>query len=264
MPYEENQNIEKLGNGASKDWLRTRQPEFYPALIVIDMQNGFCTQGGSYDKFGGDFSKYRGIIPKIREVINICHGLHVPVFFTEQIREASGIDLLSRLHRIIPRERLEFIEGPPPTCVRGTWDAATIDELKPTVEDHICQKRRDSAFQDTDLQLWLKSLGIDTLIFTGIDTCICVENSFREAFNKGYDIILIEDATASVWEDLHQATLRKARNSFGLVMDTEHLIQLLQTSQIIPAPSNGPAAFSFEQLISLLFSSKNDCTEYTE
>lgn len=253
MSYEESQNIEELKKEAPRDWLRTRSPEFYPALVVIDMQNGFCTQGGSYDKFGGDFNKYRTIIPNIKKLADVCHELHVPVFYTEQIREADGIDLLSRLHRIIPRERLEFIESPPPTCVRGTWDAATIDELKPTSEDHICQKRRDSAFQDTDLGMWLRSLGVDTLIFSGIDTCICVENSFREAFNKGYDIILIQDATASAWENLHKATVQKARNSFGLVMDTEGLIQFLQTSQIIPVPPKGPAAFNSEQLMSLIF-----------
>lgn len=257
MSYDKIQNIEELKSEAPRDWLRTRSPEFYPALVVIDMQNGFCTQGGSYDKFGGDFHKYRTIIPSIRVLIDCCHELHVPVFYTEQIREADGIDLLSRLHRIIPRGRLEFIESPPPTCVRGTWDAATIDELAPTDKDHICQKRRDSAFQNSDLEMWLKSLGVDTLIFTGIDTCICVENSFREAFNKGYDIILIQDATASVWEDLHKATLQKARNSFGLVMDTEQLIHFLRTSKIPQASQSGPAAFNFEQLIFLLFGSRN-------
>jgi len=210
---------------------RARPLDIHPALVVIDMQNGFCTQGGSYQRFGGEVDKYRSIIPNVKKVIDACHVLHIPVFYTQQVREASGIDLLTRRHRIIPKERLDFIESPPPTCVRGTWDAAIIDELVPTQEDHIVIKRRDSAFQDTEFELWLKSIGADTIIFTGIDTCICVENSFREGFNKGYDVILIEDAVASVWEDLHKATLQKARGSFGLVLATEHLIDMLYTAR---------------------------------
>jgi ureidoacrylate peracid hydrolase len=56
-----------------------------------------------------------------------------------------------------------------PICVRGTWDAQIINELKPTDEDHIIIKRRDSAFQDTETNVWLKALGINTLIFCGVD-----------------------------------------------------------------------------------------------
>jgi ureidoacrylate peracid hydrolase len=209
----------------------TKPIDIHPALVVIDMQNGFCTQGGSYHNFGGQIEKYRRIIPNVKRIIDACHELSIPIFYTQQVREASGIDLLTRRHRIIPKERLDFIEGPPPTCVRGTWDAAIIDELMPSPDDHIVIKRRDSAFQDTEFELWLKSIGADTIIFTGIDTCICVENSFREGFNKGYDVMLIEDAVASVWEDLHTATLQKARGSFGLVLTTEQLIDMLHTAR---------------------------------
>ncbi len=216
---------EEVGAGA-----RAMLPEFHPALVVIDMQNGLCAHEGSYEKFGADISVYRKIIPNVKKIVDACHKLHVPVFYTQQVREASGIDLLTRRHRIIPRRRLEFIEGNP-SCVRGTWDAAIIDELMPTEDDHIVVKRRDSAFQDTEFELWLKSTGADTIIFTGIDTCICVENSVREGFNKGYDVILVEDAVASSWQELHKATLEKVRGSFGLVLTTERLIHVMHTAR---------------------------------
>jgi len=126
-------------------------------------------------------------------MIDTCHELRIPVFYTQQVREPSGIDLLTRMHRIIPKRRLEFSEKLR-SCVIGTWDAEIIDELLPAGNDHIVIKRRDSTFQDTEFELWLKSIGADTVIYTGIDTCICVENSLREGFNKGYDVILVEDA----------------------------------------------------------------------
>jgi ureidoacrylate peracid hydrolase len=209
---------------------RISLPEFHPVLAVIDMQNGFCAHGGSYEKFGADISKYREIIPNVKKTIDACHELRIPVFYAQQIREPSGIDLLTRIHRIIPKERLEFIEGVH-ACVRGTWDAEIIDELLPTKDDHIVVKRRDSIFQDTEFELWLKSIGADTVIYTGTDTCICIENSIREGFNKGYDAILIEDAVASSWQDLHKATLEKVRNSFGLVLTMEQLIDMLHATK---------------------------------
>ena len=212
---------------------RIRPPEFHPVLAVIDMQNGFCAHGGSYEKFGAsigvDINIYRKIIPDVKRIIDVCHELHIPVFYTQQVREASGIDLLTRLHRIIPRRRLEFTKIP--ACVKGTWDAEVIDELLPTENDHIVIKRRDSAFQDTEFELWLKSIGADTIIYTGVDTCICVENTIEDAFNKGYDVILVEDAVASSWPKLHEATLAKVRGSYGLVLTTEQLIDMLRTSK---------------------------------
>jgi ureidoacrylate peracid hydrolase len=204
------------------------------------MQNGFCSHGGSYENFGAaigaDINTYQSIIPNVKTVVDVCHEVHIPIFYTQQVREASGIDLLSRRHRIIPRRRAEFDRIP--SCVRGTWDAEIIDELLPTEHDYIVVKRRDSAFQDTELNLWLQGIGADTIIYTGIDTCICVENSLREGFNRGYDVILVEDAVASSWPKLHEATLAKVKGSFGVVLTTEQLIDTLHTTR------SGVLAFS--------------------
>ena len=144
----------------------------------------------------------------------------IPVFYTEATREPSGIDLLTRVHRILPKSREERISKVP-ICVRGTWDAQTIDELKPTDTDHVIIKRRDSAFQDTEINVWLKALGINTLIFAGVDTSICVETSLRDGFNQGYDVILISDATASGDEEDYNTTLHRIRDHYGVVMDFE-------------------------------------------
>jgi len=226
MAWAETEKPQEAGKQGIREHLRMRLPEFHPVLAVIDMQNGFCTAHGSYAQFGVDVSPYRAIIPNVRRLIDLCHELGIAVFYTQQVREASGIDLLSRRHRIIPSRRLEFDEKIP-SCVRGTWDAEIIEELAPTDRDHVVMKRRDSAFQDTEFELWLRSIGADTIIYTGTDTCICVENSFREGFNKGYDVIVVDDAVASTWPELHQAALELVRGSFGLVLNTDQLIHLL-------------------------------------
>ena len=190
-----------------------------PALIVVDMQNGFVSKGGSYDKLGMNTSNYREIIPKLKDVIDFCRSKEIPIFYTEAVKEASGIDVLTKIHNFLPKTRQERLKVP--ICVRGTWDGVTIDELKPTDDDHIVIKRRDSAFQDTELRVWLQSEGINLLFFSGIDTSICVETSLRDGFNIGYDVGLISDATASGNKEHYKTTLDRVGDYYGLVMSIE-------------------------------------------
>ena len=190
-----------------------------PALVVIDMQNGFVAKGGSYDKIGYNTAMYREVIPKIKDLIEFCRSMGIPVFYTEAVKEESGIDILTNVHNILPKSRQERMKVP--ICVRGTWDGVTIDELKPREKDPVVLKRRDSAFQDTDFRIMLQSQSINFLIFTGIDTSICVETSLREGFNTGYDVAIISDATASGDKRHYETTLERVRDYYGIVMDTE-------------------------------------------
>ena len=191
-----------------------------PALIVVDMQNGFVSKGGSYDKLGMNTANYREIIPKLKDLIEFCRSMEIPIFYTEAVKEASGIDVLTKIHNLLPKSRQERLKFP--ICIRGTWDGLTIDELKPKEEeDHVVIKRRDSAFQDTELRVWLQSEGINLLVFAGIDTSICVETSLRDGFNIGYDVALISDATASGYKRHYETTLERVRDYYGLVMSIE-------------------------------------------
>jgi ureidoacrylate peracid hydrolase len=190
-----------------------------PALIVVDMQNGFVSKGGSYDKLGMNTSNYREIIPRLKELIEFCRSKDIPIFYTEAVKEASGIDVLTNIHNFLPKTRQERLKFP--ICIRGTWDGLTIDELKPKDTDHVVIKRRDSAFQDTELRVWLQSERINLLVFAGIDTSICVETSLRDGFNIGYDVALISDATASGFTDHYKTTLERVGDYYGLVMSTD-------------------------------------------
>jgi ureidoacrylate peracid hydrolase len=202
-----------------------------PALLVIDVQNGFVSKGGSYDLLGMETSNYKEVIPKIRDLINLCKNVRIPIFYTQAVRESSGIDLLTRSHKILPKSREERIKKKP-ICVRETWDAEIVDEIKPSEGDHVVIKRRDSAFHDTEIGVWLRSLKIDTLIFCGIDTSICVETSLRDAFNIGYDVVLISDATASNNKKHYESTLENVKGYYGIVMDMKELVQSLPLSQL--------------------------------
>jgi ureidoacrylate peracid hydrolase len=211
--------------------MKIEDHEVTPALLVIDMQNGFAAKGGSYDDLGIEISIYRQVIDKVRYLVNTCRRLKIPIFYTQAVREPSGIDLLTKTHKILPKSREERIKKKP-ICIRGTWDAGIIDEIKPTNVDHIVIKRRDSAFQDTEIVVWLKSIKVDTLIFCGIDTAVSVESSLRDGFNRGYDVILISDATASISKKKYESTLDNVKGYYGLVMDSKEFFHRLLISQI--------------------------------
>ncbi|MGB8102046.1 MAG: isochorismatase family cysteine hydrolase [Nitrososphaeraceae archaeon] len=198
-------------------------------LLVIDMQNGFVSKGGSYNKLGMNIKNYRKVIPTIQNLIAFCKHEAIPIFYTQAVRERSGIDLLTNVHMILPRTREERLKVP--ITVRGTWDSRVIDELKPARSDHVIIKRRDSAFQDTELRVWLQSVGINTLVFCGVDTSICVETSLRDGFNLGYDIILISDATASGISKHYETTLERVGDYYGVVTrlrDFRKIVELLK------------------------------------
>lgn len=203
--------------------MKIRNHDINPALLVIDMQNGFVSKGGSYDLMGINVIKYRDVVPSLKRLISLCRKAKIPIFYSQAVREESGIDLLTRSHRILPKSRSERIKRRP-ICIRGSWDAEIVDELKPSFDDHVVIKRRDSVFQDTEVEVWLRSLGIDSIIFSGIDTSICVESSLRDAFNHGYDVVLISDATASNNQSHYNSTLDNIRNYYGLVMNLDEFV----------------------------------------
>jgi len=195
------------------------------------MQNGFCGAGGTFDKFGFNIASYRAIIPRLKNLIRSVRNIGVPVYYSKAIREASGLDCIDRVHQIIPDSRREKI-AKMPLCIRGTWDSAIIDELEPLSEDYIVEKRRDSVFQDTEFELWLRAFRADTIIFCGIDTYICVESSVRDAFNKGYDVILIRDCVASRNPLHHQTTLDQVAEAFGWVLTAEELMEKIKSGYL--------------------------------
>jgi ureidoacrylate peracid hydrolase len=202
-----------------------------PVLLVVDMQNGFCGLGGTYDKFDFNIAPYRAIIPALQGLIAGVRRSGTPVYYSRAIRERSGLDCIDKVHRIIPDSRRERIEKMP-LCIRGTWDSEVIDELQPEPDDFIVEKRRDSVFQDTEFDLWLKAFRADTIIFCGIDTYICVESSVRDAFNRGYDVILVDDCVASRNPEHHQSTLEQMSEAYGWVLSSRDLLHRIETGEL--------------------------------
>lgn len=190
-----------------------------PALLVVDMQNGFCHEQGSFAKLGIR-SEPTGIVPHINELRSAFRAANIPVFF---LRTGYNADYSDR--RLRDRgDRLEKLQG----LIRGSWDADILDELTPSTPDEkIIDKTRNSGFFRTALENTLRERGINHLILTGVGTDVCVETTARDAYQLDFAVTTVSDATGTCNEPDHLAALHALR-LFGGTASTAEVINALQ------------------------------------
>ncbi|MBB6448238.1 nicotinamidase-related amidase [Geomicrobium halophilum] len=175
------------------------------AVIVIDMLNDFIAENGALR-----VENNAKIVPKIREVIDFSHENDIQVVFIQEAHRKNDADFKVR----------------PVHAIKGTWGAEFIPELQPEEDkgDYIVQKRRHSAFAYTDLDLFLREEGIDTVVLTGNWTNVCVRSTASDALYHTYNVICLSDATASKTDEMHEAGLVDI-GIFGQVVNTEEYKQ---------------------------------------
>lgn len=191
------------------------------ALVVIDMQNDYCSPGGDFDKRGISVAPAQGIVPKIQRLLDSARENGFFVLYTAMVFDEFTYE--DRHHRIVP-ERMRDRK----LCFRGTWGADVMEELSPRPGERITEKCRYSAFYNTGLDVLLRNRGIKTLVLTGVVTNVCVESTARDAWNRDFDVIVISDATASYSQELHEATLKNVAFHCGAVRTTDEVVQLME------------------------------------
>jgi|GraSoiStandDraft_16_1057320.scaffolds.fasta_scaffold259580_3 ureidoacrylate peracid hydrolase len=191
-----------------------------PALIVIDMQNGFCDPGGFMNKIGLDYTTSAEAIEPISRLLAAARRAGIPIFFTRYSLNADYSDA-GLLLDLFPA--IKEAGG----MIRGTWDADIVDGLAPLDGEHVIDKTRYSAFYDTDLERQLREPGVDTLIVCGVTTNICVESTVRDAFFRDIHVIVPSDGTAAVTPELHEGALRDFEYGFGQVATVAELEEAL-------------------------------------
>jgi len=192
-----------------------------PALLVVDMQNGFCHKQGSFAKMGIQ-SEPTAIIPHINELRSAFRAANIPVFF---LRTGYNADYSDRRGRD-RRDSVEELQG----LIRGSWDADILDELTPEPDEKVVDKTRNSGFFRTSLENTLKEHGINHLILTGVGTDVCVESTARDAYQMDFAVTTVSDATGACNKPDHLAALHALRR-FGGTASTAEVIEALQKSQ---------------------------------
>ena len=208
--------------------------EFEPAtaaLLVIDMQRDFVDPGGFGEALGNDVSLLRKAIAPIRRVLDAARGARMLVIHT---REGHRPDLSDLPPSKKARGRLKAGIGDAGPMgrilVRGEYGHDIIDELKPLPGEPVVDKPGKGAFHATDLDAMLKNRGVHQLIVCGVTTEVCVQTSVREANDRGYDCLVLEDCVASYFPEFQVMALRmiKAQGGiFGWVSDSQKFLAAL-------------------------------------
>jgi nicotinamidase-related amidase len=204
------------------------------ALIVIDMQNDFCSSEGWIASLGVDVTAARALIDPINRVTAAARCSGVPVIWVNWGVRPDRLNLSpSTLHPFNPNGRGAGLAGLVAESSRshrllqsGGWGARIIDELAQDPQDIHVEKQRISGFWDTPLDAILRNLDLTTLLFAGVNADHCVLGTLMDANFHGFDTILIEDCTATTSPDFClQATLHNVRFCFGFTTTSTSLTE---------------------------------------
>ena len=200
------------------------------ALLVVDMQNGFCDPQGAMARAGLNYQQQNLIIPEVKELVKTCREAGIRVLWSVQKHYPE--DVARKRHRI-PSHLAKLGVTP---CLKDTWDAELVVQLKHDVmpQDDVFEKHRSSCFYNTTLEVKLRMHGVTTLIICGVATNYCVESTIRDAYARDYDIFVVEDCVATLWEDLHKATLRNVEMFYGAVVAREKIKDMIRTTSSPP------------------------------
>ncbi len=196
----------------------------HAALIVVDVQNDFCSEEGFFGTEGYDLEHIRAAVPRIANLIDYARAAGVKAVFIRSTYDPHHLNDPMRernVRRGLTKSR----------CTTGAW-GTELYTVSPIEGEPVVTKHRYSAFQGTDLHIILRSWGIRTLIMTGVTTNVCVESTAREGYFLDHYIVFVDDCTATTNEDrkdltseeIHRWTLTNIELTFGVVVKSNDII----------------------------------------
>jgi ureidoacrylate peracid hydrolase len=211
------------------------------AVIVVDMQNDFGAEGGMFARAGIRIGDITALVDPIAQVLDVARRVGMTVMylamqFEPDLSNAGAPDAPNFLkHK--PLGIGEVVAAPDGresrTLVSGTWGTEILPALAPEEGDVVVAKHRYSGFFETELDALLRERGIESLVFTGCTTSVCVDSTLRDAFYRDYRCLLLSDCTGEpIGSDLarsnHEASLLVIETLFGWVSDSRSLLRALE------------------------------------
>jgi len=198
------------------------------ALVIMDMQRDFLDPGGFGDALGHDVSRLRTIVPTVQRLQQAFRQQGLTIFQTVEGHRPNLADCPPAKLQRGQRELTIGDRGPMGRMlVLGEPGSAIIPELAPLPQETVITKPGKGAFYNTHLGFLLQTYDISHLILAGVTTEVCVQTTMRDANDRGYECLLVDDATESYVPEFKQATLAMVRAQGGTVGWTATADQVL-------------------------------------
>jgi len=202
-------------------------PRDRTALVIIDMQRDFVEAGGFGEALGNDVRPLAALVPHVRRLLDGCRAAGIAIVHT---REAHKPDLSDcpPAKRLRGDSVLRIGDAGPMgrILIAGEPGNAIIDELEPLASEIVIDKPGKGAFYATDLRNILADLGTTHLLIAGVTTEVCVQTTMREANDRGYECLLVEEATGSYFPQFKRQAIEMIRAQGGIVGWTARLADL--------------------------------------
>ncbi len=203
------------------------------AVIVVDMQNAFVSEGGMFDEAGYDISGAPAAIERNSELLPALREagvkvVYIKMSYTEDYSDAGGPESPNwhkELGLVLMQDRPEKWGK---YVTQGTWDEEIREEIAPCPGDVVVRKQRYSGFAGTNLDMVLKTFGIRYCLYTGVATNVCVETTLRDGYLLDYWPILVADACNNSGPEHNRlATEWNVEHAFGWVTSTRDVLKAL-------------------------------------
>lgn len=195
-----------------------RYEPHHTALVVIDMQRDFIEPGGFGEALGNDVGRLGAIVPTVRALLDWARGHGIAVLHTREGHRSNLADCPpAKQRRGDPALRIGAAGPMGRVLIDGEPGNEIIPALAPLAGESVIVKPGKGAFWATPLDAILRWRGITHLILAGVTTEVCVQTTMREANDRGYECLLVEDATESYFPEFKRATLEMVRAQGAIV-----------------------------------------------
>jgi biuret amidohydrolase len=209
----------------------TLRPE-KTALVVIDMQHDFLSQGGYMDRLGADLSGLRAAIEPLRAVLTRVRDWGCRIVHTREGYAADLSDLQPWKMGGSPGDAIAIGDKGPRgrALIRGEPGFEIVPELAPAPGEPVFDKPSYGAFATTELERHLRANGVTHLVLTGVTTDCCVTSTLREALDRGFECLVLDDCVGCATRSHHEAALalmRKPSGVFGTTANSKGFLAAL-------------------------------------